>query len=111
MRERPRGQLMLALTVDEVEQGSNRCGPGLAAVEVGVQRIRFHREHGEVCAARAVPFTDVAAALSCDEIWSREVAAGDAYHPSARGYKRLAALIEDPLLSWLESLRPGRSHP
>ncbi|MGH3897542.1 MAG: GDSL-type esterase/lipase family protein [Pseudonocardiaceae bacterium] len=35
----------------------------------------------EVCAARVVPFIDVAAALSCDEIWSQEVATGDTYHP------------------------------
>ena len=56
---------------------------------------------GEVCAARAVPFINVAAGLSGDEIWSQEVASGDAYHPSARGYERLATLIKDPLLSWL----------
>ncbi len=56
---------------------------------------------GEVCAARGVPFVDVAAALSSDEIWRQELAAGDAYHPSTRGYAHLAALIKDPLLWWL----------
>ena len=64
---------------------------------------------GEVCAAREVPFVDVTAALSCDEIWSQEVAAGDAYHPSTRGYERLAALLKDPLLLWLNDQAAFRS--
>ncbi|HZA19186.1 MAG TPA: GDSL-type esterase/lipase family protein [Pseudonocardiaceae bacterium] len=64
---------------------------------------------GEVCAAREVPFADVTAALSCDEIWSQEVAAGDAYHPSTRGYERLAALLKDPLLLWLNDQAAFRS--
>ncbi|MDQ4011119.1 MAG: hypothetical protein M3228_10610 [Actinomycetota bacterium] len=54
-----------------------------------------------VCAAWKSLIVDVAAALSCDEIWSQELTAGDAYHPSIRGYERLAALIKDPLLLWL----------
>lgn len=64
---------------------------------------------GEVCAAREVPFVNVTGALSCDEIWNQEVAAGDAYHPSARGYERLAALIKDPLLLWLNDRAGVRS--
>nr|AHE14626.1 putative exported lipase/acylhydrolase [uncultured bacterium] len=64
---------------------------------------------GQVCAAREVPFVDVTAALSCDEIWSQEVAAGDTYHPSTRGYERLAALLRDPLLLWLNDQAAFRS--
>ncbi|MGH3982736.1 MAG: GDSL-type esterase/lipase family protein [Pseudonocardiaceae bacterium] len=64
---------------------------------------------GQVCAARKVPFVNVAAALSCDEVWNQEVAAGDAYHPSARGYERLAALIREPLLWWLDDRVKSRS--
>ena len=60
---------------------------------------------GEVCAARGVPFVNVTAALSCDQVWNQEVAAGDAYHPLARGYERLAALIRDPLLWWLNEVK------
>jgi acyl-CoA thioesterase-1 len=30
-----------------------------------------------------------------------EVGAGDAYHPSTRGYARLAALVEPVFLRWL----------
>jgi lysophospholipase L1-like esterase len=63
----------------------------------------------EVCAAREVPFVNVTAALSCDEIWSQEVAAGDAYHPSALGYERLAALIKNPMLLWLNNRADFRS--
>lgn len=64
---------------------------------------------GEVCAAREVPFVNVTGALSCDEIWNQEIVAGDAYHPSARGYERLAALIKDPLLLWLKDRAGVRS--
>jgi acyl-CoA thioesterase I len=63
----------------------------------------------EVCAAREVPFIDVAAALSHDGLWSQEVAAADAYHPLARGYERLAALIKDPLLLWINARTELRS--
>ena len=45
------------------------------------------------CAARAVPFVDTTG-LADDAVWVAEVAAGDAYHPSTRGYARLAALVE-----------------
>jgi hypothetical protein len=46
-----------------------------------------------VCAGRAVPFVHTTG-LADDAVWVAEVAAGDAYHPSTRGYARLAALVE-----------------
>ncbi|WP_448609583.1 GDSL-type esterase/lipase family protein [Geodermatophilus sp. URMC 60] len=52
------------------------------------------------CAARAVPFVDTTG-LARDPVWVAEVAAGDAYHPSTRGYARLAALLEPVFLRWL----------
>ena len=52
------------------------------------------------CAARAVPFVDTTG-LADDAVWVAEVAAGDAYHPSTRGYARLAALVEPVFLRWL----------
>ncbi len=55
---------------------------------------------GGVCAGRAVPFVDTTG-LADDAVWAAEVAAGDAYHPSTRGYARLAALVEPVFLRWL----------
>ena len=55
------------------------------------------------CAARAVPFVD-ATALARDPVWVAEVATGDAYHPSAVGYARLAALVEPAFVRWLGGL-------
>ena len=53
-----------------------------------------------VCAERAVAFVD-ATELASDPVWVAEVAAGDAYHPSTRGYARLAALVEPVFQRWL----------
>lgn len=57
-----------------------------------------------VCPERDLPFVDVLAALAQDEVWHREVAAGDGYHPGAPGYERLAACVTPPLLAWLAAL-------
>ncbi|MGC4746875.1 GDSL-type esterase/lipase family protein [Micromonospora sp. DT201] len=57
----------------------------------------------QVCAARSVPFVDVTA-LTTDPVWSQEIAAGDAYHPSTAGYARLAALVEPAVLRWLAGM-------
>ena len=53
-----------------------------------------------VCAVRAVPFVSTTG-LAADPVWLPEVAAGDAYHPSTRGYARLAALVEPVFQRWL----------
>ena len=52
------------------------------------------------CADRSVPFVDTTG-LAVDPVWAAEVAAGDAYHPSTRGYARLAALVEPVFQRWL----------
>ena len=54
----------------------------------------------QLCAGRSVPFVDTTG-LADDAVWVAEVAAGDAYHPSTRGYARLAALVEPVFLRWL----------
>jgi acyl-CoA thioesterase I len=54
----------------------------------------------QLCAGRSVPFVDTTG-LAEDPVWVAEVAAGDAYHPSTRGYARLAALVEPVFLRWL----------
>ncbi|MDP9428391.1 MAG: hypothetical protein M3Q47_05685 [Actinomycetota bacterium] len=47
-----------------------------------------------------VPFVDTTG-LALDPVWVAEVAAGDAYHPSTRGYGQLAALVEPVFARWL----------
>ncbi len=54
----------------------------------------------EVCAAAGVPFVDLGA-LAADAVWTAEVSAGDAAHPSTAGYRRLAALVEPTFTAWL----------
>lgn len=59
------------------------------------------------CAARAVPFVDTTG-LALDPVWVAEVASGDAYHPSTRGYARLAALVRPAFDRWLAERVAGR---
>jgi lysophospholipase L1-like esterase len=48
-----------------------------------------------VCRDRGVPFLDVFRPLRASREWMDEVAAGDGAHPSADGYRVLAALVDD----------------
>ena len=59
------------------------------------------------CAARSVPFVDTSG-LAADPVWVAEVGAGDAYHPSTRGYARLAARVEPVFLRWLDERVAGQ---
>ncbi len=56
-----------------------------------------------VCAGRDMPFVDPGV-LAGDPVWTAEVAAGDAFHPSTAGYARLAAVIEPVFTDWLTRL-------
>jgi lysophospholipase L1-like esterase len=55
-----------------------------------------------------VPFVDCGA-LATDAVWVAEVAAGDAFHPSTAGYRRLAAVVAPAFTAWLVGTvaRPG----
>jgi hypothetical protein len=56
-----------------------------------------------------VPFVDTAGPAD-DAVWATEVAAGDAYHPSTRGYAHLGALVEPVFLRWpAEHVAPSSS--
>ena len=59
------------------------------------------------CATRSVPFVDTSG-LAADPVWVAEVGAGDAYHPSTRGYARLAARVEPVFLRWLDERVAGQ---
>ncbi|MEX5719358.1 GDSL-type esterase/lipase family protein [Geodermatophilus maliterrae] len=56
----------------------------------------------EVCAGTHVPFVDLGP-LAADAVWTAEVAAGDAVHPSAAGYRRLAAVVAPAFTRWLSA--------
>jgi len=56
-----------------------------------------------VCAQRDVRFIDFGC-LADDPVWVAEVAAGDAFHPSAAGYDRLAGIITPVVTGWLGEL-------
>lgn len=59
-----------------------------------------------VCADRGTPFVDLGG-LHQDAVWTAEIAAGDAFHPSTAGYARLAALVAPVFLDWVTALSGG----
>ena len=105
-RRVPRERSLAALA--EVLDGA--AARGWAALVVGPPPVSEAEESARAadlsagmaaqCAARAAPFVDTTS-LADDAVWGAEVAAGDAYHPSTRGYARLAALVEPVFLRWL----------
>ncbi|AXK87196.1 Lysophospholipase L1 [Nocardia farcinica] len=60
-----------------------------------------------VCAAAGVSFLPVHHALRSNEVWMREVRAGDGAHPGAAGYTELAALVEPTWGAWLDGFADG----
>ncbi len=56
----------------------------------------------QVCQECAVPFVDVARELAGDPVWREAVLAGDGVHPRSEGYRRIADLVGEPLLDWLD---------
>lgn len=74
--------------------------PPVAGAEESERSAGLSTAIADACAARDVPFVGTTG-LAADPVWVAEVAAGDAYHPSTRGYARLAALVEPAFLRWL----------
>ncbi|RBO91560.1 GDSL-type esterase/lipase family protein [Nocardia puris] len=62
---------------------------------------RLGDRFASVCAEEHVPFVRVHEQLRADEVWLREVRAGDGAHPSAGGYEAFAALVTPAWLDWL----------
>jgi lysophospholipase L1-like esterase len=56
-----------------------------------------------VCTRSGAPFVDLGV-LATDAVWTAEVAAGDASHPSTAGYRRLAAVVAPAFTAWLAGL-------
>jgi lysophospholipase L1-like esterase len=68
--------------------------PPNADVEQNRRTQQLSQLFATVAKNEDVPFLSVFDELAADEVWMREVAAGDGAHPGAGGYARLAALVE-----------------
>ncbi len=97
----------LAAVAEVLDGASARGWPALAVgpppvsdPEEGARAADLSAGMASSCAARSLPFVDTTG-LAADPVWVAEVAAGDAYHPSTRGYARLAALVEPVFQRWL----------
>ncbi len=106
-RPRVSPERSLAAVAEVLDGASARGWPALAVGPPPVSDAQESARAADLsagmassCAARSVPFVD-ATGLAADPVWVAEVAAGDAYHPSTRGYARLAALIEPVFQRWL----------
>jgi len=51
-----------------------------------------------------VPYVDLLTSTSSSQLWRREIASSDGYHPGAQGYEHLARIITPEVLRWLRSL-------
>ncbi|MBF6356682.1 G-D-S-L family lipolytic protein [Nocardia higoensis] len=80
-------------------------GPPPVAEDAHNARIGdLDAEYARRCAAAAVPYVPVLAALSADEVWMREVREGDGAHPGAAGYEAMAALVAPAWETWFGGL-------
>jgi acyl-CoA thioesterase I len=69
-------------------------GPAPVAEQRQTDRIsELSDAFGGQCAARGIPFIDVAGELRDSEVWQQEVRAGDGAHPGDQGYAHLAGLL------------------
>ncbi|MEV6390880.1 DUF459 domain-containing protein [Nocardia xishanensis] len=62
---------------------------------------RLDERFAEICAAAGTPYVRVHHELRANEVWMREVRAGDGAHPGAGGYDAIAALILPAWREWL----------
>lgn len=108
-RRRTREQSLLSL--EEVLLGAQ--GLGLRRFVVGPAPIDEEAENERIaelsyayrmlCARHRVPFVPLVEELRDNEVWRREIAAGDGAHPGAAGYAEIARLVL--AAGWLDWLR------
>lgn len=99
------------LSLEEVLLGAQ--GLGLRRFVVGPAPIADDDENERIaelsyayrmlCARHRVPFVPLVEELRDNEIWRREIAAGDGAHPGAAGYAEIARLVL--AAGWLDWLR------
>lgn len=79
--------------------------PPIADIEQN-SRVKFlSQELAVICENLNVPYLDVFTPLQKSEIWPKEVAANDSYHPNAAGYFEYANLVQnwDAWQGWFDS--------
>ncbi|WP_040800016.1 GDSL-type esterase/lipase family protein [Nocardia higoensis] len=78
--------------------------PPVDDAEHNARILDLDAEYARRCAAAAVPYVPVAAALRAEEVWMREVVEGDGAHPGAAGYEAMAALLAPAWNTWFGGL-------
>jgi acyl-CoA thioesterase-1 len=66
----------------------------------------LNARYAQVCAAAAVPYLDLVAAIGDDAAWFDALARGDGHHPGADGYERIARIVE-AWPHWWFAAQPG----
>jgi lysophospholipase L1-like esterase len=99
------------LSLEEVLLGAQ--GLGLRRFVVGPAAVDDEAENDRIaelsyayrtlCARHRVPFVPLVEELRENEVWRREIAAGDGAHPGAAGYAEIARLVL--AAGWLDWLR------
>ena len=87
-------------------QGLRRFVVGPAAIDdeaVNDRIAELSYAYRMLCARHRVPFVPLVEELRDNEVWRREIAAGDGAHPGAGGYAEIARLVL--AAGWLEWLR------
>lgn len=79
--------------------------PPIVEVEQNSRVKILSQEVAIVCQQLNVPYLDVFTPLSKSEVWLKEVAANDSYHPKAAGYSEYANLVKnwDAWQGWFNS--------
>ena len=79
--------------------------PPIAEVEQNSKVETLSQELAIICEQLNVPYLDVFTLLQKSEVWLKEVAANDSYHPNAAGYLEFANLVQnwDAWQSWFNS--------
>ncbi|MFB2837559.1 GDSL-type esterase/lipase family protein [Floridanema evergladense] len=79
--------------------------PPITEVEQNSRIEALSQELAVICEQLNVPYLDVFTPLQKSEVWLKEVAANDSYHPKAAGYSEYANLVQkwDAWQSWLNS--------
>jgi len=79
--------------------------PPIAEIEQNIRVQTLSQELAIICEQLNVPYLDVFTPLQKSEIWLKEVAANDSYHPSAAGYLEYANLVQnwDAWQGWFNS--------
>ncbi|WP_227979094.1 GDSL-type esterase/lipase family protein [Nocardia spumae] len=83
--------------------------PPCADAEHNSRTVELDDRFTEICDRERVSYLRIHQPLRHNDIWMRELRAGDGYHPDAPGYEQIASLIGPHWLRWLSE--PGTRLP